>query len=263
MENVPIGPPKITEIRVKSVVTEQHGFGSPGEYSINPYRGCAHGCIYCYAIKFVFDDMNKRNHWGHWVEIKTNAADALLKDLPKLFDREIFVGSATDPYQPIEKKLGLTRQLLEILLMAHPKKVHLQTRSPHITRDIELLQKFGDTLTIGISIPTDSEVVRRAFEPRAPSIARRIETGRALFEAGLNVTATVAPLLPCTPKRLAARLSGAFPRAWVGRINFYGDEGGARALYSARDWDRFLRASHEGEVKAALKEVGLLRDNSS
>jgi DNA repair photolyase len=257
MEEMPIGPPKITEIRVKSVVTEQRGFGSPGEFSLNPYRGCQFACKYCYAKKFVFDDSKKRDEWGHWVEIKTNAADALLKDLPKLFDKEIFVGSATDPYQPIEKKLGLTRQLLEILLMAHPKKVHIQTRSPHIVSDIELLRKFGDTLSIGVSIPTDSEVVRRAFEPRAPSIARRIETGRALSAA------TVAPLLPCTPKRLAARLSGAFPRAWVGRINFYGDEGGARALYAARGWDRFLRAAHEAEVKATLKEVGLLRDNSS
>jgi DNA repair photolyase len=255
------GPPKITEISVKSIATEQRGFGAPGEYSLNPFRGCTFGCKYCYAKKFLFDDMEKRFEWGHWVEVKANAEGVLLKDLPKLFDAEVFVGSATDPYQPIEKRLGLTRRLLEILLLAHPKQVHIQTRSPHIVRDIDLLKEFGAALTVGISIPTDSEVVRRAFEPRAPSLARRIETGAALREAGIDVSASVAPLLPCTPKRLVARLKPAFVRAWVGRINFYGDEGGARTIYAERGWDRFLRTSHETEVKAALRDAGLYHDN--
>ncbi|MGC4043596.1 MAG: radical SAM protein [Armatimonas sp.] len=257
------GAPQITEVKVKSVATESRGFGSPGEFSLNPYRGCTFGCAYCYAKKFIFDDTKKRYDWGHWVEVKTNAADALLKELPKLFDKEIFVGSATDPYQPIEKRLGLTRQLLEILLLAHPRHVHIQTRSPHIVRDIDVLKAFGSTLSVGISIPTDSEVVRKAFEPRAPSLARRIETGKQLREAGITVSASVAPLLPCTPKRLAAKLAPAFDKVWVGRINFYGDEGGARAIYSEHGWDKYLRASHETDVKAALKEFGLYHHNSA
>jgi DNA repair photolyase len=258
MEDERRGPPTVTEISVKSVVTGSRGFGSPGDYTINPYRGCAHGCLYCYATKFVHDDLSKRENWGHWVEVTTNAADALLQDLPKLFGASIFFGSATDPYQPIETKLGLTRQLLEILLMAHPAKIHLQTRSPHVTRDIDVLQKFGDALTVGLSIPTDSEVVRRAFEPRAPSLARRIEAGKLLRDAGIRAEATVAPLLPCTPERLVQKLAPVFERAWVGRINFYGDDGGAREIYAARGWDRYLTAAHESAVKAALRNAGLL-----
>lgn len=255
-----MGPPQVREISARSVATMRQGFGVPGEITINPYRGCAFGCSYCYARKFVHDDREKRLSWGNWVEVKANAVDALARESHKLFDRAVFVGSATDPYQPLELKHGLTRALLEVLLFAHPKKVHLQTRSPHVVRDIPLLQRFGETLTVGISIPTDSDVVRRAFEPRAPSIARRIATGKALREAGLNVCASVAPLLPGTPRRLAQLLVPAFERAWVGTINFYGDEGEARAIYAAKGWDLYLRLAHAAQVKAALRDAGLLPD---
>lgn len=248
----------ITQIEVRSALTAQSGRrGMPCDYTINPYRGCLFGCSYCYAPQFIYEDAGKKADWGHWVEVKANAVDALQRESHKITGKTIFFSSATDPYQPIERKLGLTRALLEVLLFAFPAHVHLQTRSPHVTRDIDLFQRFGDTLRVGFSIPTDSDVVRKAFEPRAPSIARRLEAARALKEAGIPTTASIAPLLPCTPVRLARLLAPCFDRAWVGRINFHekGDE--LRQMYADRDWDAYLLPEHERNVRAALAEVNL------
>jgi DNA repair photolyase len=254
-----MGSCQITQIEVRSALTAQSRRSRiPCDYTINPYRGCLFGCSYCYARQFVYEDADKKADWGHWVEVKTNAVDALQRESHKLTGKTVFFSSATDPYQPIERKLGLTRALLEVLLLAFPAHIHLQTRSPYVTRDISLFQRFGDTLTVGISVPTDSDVVRKAFEPRAPSIARRLEAAQELKAAGIPTTASVAPLLPCTPTRLARLLAPCFDRAWVGSMNFYdrGDE--LRQMYADRGWDAYLLPAHERNVRAALKQVHLL-----
>jgi len=255
--------PLIQLTRVRSVVTERSGFGVPAEITLNPYRGCAFGCSYCYARKFVHDDLQRRVDWGAWVEVKENAVDVLLRDSHKCFDKSVFVGSATDPYQPLERKFRITRKLLEVLLRSFPRHVHIQTRSPFVVDDIPLLREFGERLTVGISIPTDSDIVRKAFEPRAPSIARRIATASALLDAGIAVEASVAPLLPCTPRRLAKMLSGKVRGAWVGSISFHGDEGDAQGVFRNRGWNSYLNPQHKADVKAALAKVGLIetRDN--
>lgn len=256
--------PDVRVVDVRSVAMRRTGFGIPADITLNPYRGCAFGCSYCYARKFVHDDLSKRATWGYWVEVKRNAVDALARESAKCHDATVFVGSATDPYQPLERRHRITRALLEVLLLAHPRSVHIQTRSPHVVDDIELLQRFGDTLTVGISIPTDSEVVRKAFEPRAPSLARRVEAATALRAAGIRTTASIAPLLPCTPRRLARMLEERFDDTWIGTIDFHGDEGGARGVYAARGWDHFLMPEHKHAVREALAAVGLAhrRDNS-
>ena len=248
----------ITKIEVRSALTQQRGGGGiPSDFSINPYRGCLFGCTYCYASKFVHDDPGKRAAWGHWVEIKENVVNALQRESHKMYGAYIFLGSATDPYQPIERRVGLTRAILELLLFAFPAHLHIQTRSPHVVRDIDLFQKFGESLTVGVSIPTDSEIVRKAFEPRAPSIPRRLAAARELNEAGIRVTASVAPLLPCTPKRLARLLQPAVTKAWVGEINFYDRAAELRAIYAAHGWNDYLLPAHKARVKAALTESGI------
>jgi DNA repair photolyase len=246
-------PVALKMIQVKSIVTAQApNGGMPFEVTINPYRGCQFGCSYCYASKFVHDDAAKKAAWGDWVEIKENAVDALQRESHKLYGKHIFFSSATDPYQPIELKLGLTRALLEVILMAYPAQLHIQTRSPHVVRDIDLFRRFGDSLQIGISIPTDSEVVRKTFEPRAPSIGRRLKAARALKEAGIRTTASIAPLLPCTPKRLARLLTPCFDRAWVGTMNFYEKEDPLRATFAAHGWEKYLLPDHAKNVREAL-----------
>lgn len=248
----------ITQIEVRSVLTAQNRQSSlPCDYTINPFRGCLFGCKYCYASKFVHEDADKKADWGQWVEIKRNAVDALQRESHKLHGKTVFFSSATDPYQPVELRLGLTRALLEVLLASFPAHVHIQTRSPHVVRDIDLFQRFGDTLAVGISIPTDSEVVRKAFEPRAPSIPRRLKAAKLLKEAGIRTTASIAPLLPCTPRRLAALLAPCFDRAWVGTLNFYDRSDPLRALYTERGWERYLHREHAENVRAALTEAGL------
>lgn len=249
----------ITEIEVRSVVTQQKSPGRiPFDVTINPYRGCLFGCAYCYASEFVYEDASKRAAWGEWVEVKKNAVDALQRESRKVTGQRVFFSSATDPYQPLEKRLGLTRACLEVLLMAAPAQLHIQTRSPHVLRDVELLQRFGDSLTVGISIPTDSDVVRKVFEPRAPSISRRLKAAKELRDAGIAVHASVAPLLPCTPKRLAKLLKPAVSEAWVSGMNFHWKEMQLRQLYTDRGWEYYLSRAHRLEVEAALTEAGLL-----
>lgn len=248
----------ITSIEVRSVLTVQNRRSRiPYDFTINPYRGCLFGCSYCYASQFVYEDADKKAEWGHWVEVKKNALDAFQRESHKMYGKSVFFSSATDPYQPLERKLGLTRALLEALLFAFPARVHIQTRSPHVVRDIALFQKFGDTLDVGISIPTDSDIVRKAFEPRAPSIARRLAAARQLKEAGIRTTASIAPLLPATPERLARLLVPGFDRAWVGAINFHEKEDALRAIYRQNGWEAFLHPEHKERVKAALASAGL------
>jgi DNA repair photolyase len=249
----------LRQIEVRSVLTAQsQGSSLPFDYTINPYRGCLFGCSYCYASRFVREDEDKRRQWGTWVEIKQNAVNALQRESHKLVGKNVFLSSATDPYQPVERRLGLTRALLEVLLLAFPARLHIQTRSPHVVRDLDLFQRFGDTLTVGISIPTDSDVVRKVFEPRAPSIPRRLQAARTLRQAGIVTIASLAPLLPCTPDRLARRLRPCFDRAWIEPLHFYDKEAHLRALYSQHGWERFLQPEHSEQVRAAVKAVGML-----
>lgn len=241
-------------VQARSVLTAQENRSSlPFDYTINPYRGCLFGCSYCYASRFVHEDTEKKEEWGTWVEVKANAVDALQRESHKLFGKSIFLASATDPYQPIERRLELTRALLEVVLMSFPGHVHIQTRSPMVVRDIDLFRRFGESLTVGISLPTDSDVVRRVFEPRAPAIFRRIRAAQELRAAGIRTTASIAPLLPCTPRRLARMVAGHFDRYWIGKLNRYEKAERLDAIYTQHGWERYVGDRHLEEVIAALQ----------
>nr|MDJ0557104.1 radical SAM protein [Microcoleaceae cyanobacterium MO_207.B10] len=161
----------------KSILNKATGFICAYDFTLNPYRGCQYGCSYCYAAAFSPNE-KMRDEWGKWVLIKENAAEILEKELmrwrKKNYDKlpTIYMSSVTDPYQPIESKTLLTRRLLEVMLEYKPILV-IQTRSPMITRDIDILQRFKN-LRINMSIPTGSEVVRKDFEPQTPSIRARL-----------------------------------------------------------------------------------------
>ena len=244
---------QITNVTARSILTQQSKYSSiPYDFTINPYRGCAFGCSYCYASKFVHDDANRKAEWGRWVEVKQNAVEVLQRESHKMYGKTIFFSSATDPYQPIERRLELTRALLQVLLFAFPARLHIQTRSPLVVRDIDLFKRFGRSLDVGISIPTDSDVVRKAFEPRAPSIGRRLAAARHLKESGIYITASVAPLLPCTPERLANLLRPCFHRAWVDGINFYEKEVPLREIYVANGWENYLSPEHAENTRQIL-----------
>ena len=199
---------EVREIEARSILTPQKVGSLAGhyDYALNPYAGCAFSCSYCYVPKFP-NGRHEPGEWGSWVEVKKNAPELIRKDRLKVFGSRIFFSSATDPYQYLELKYRLSRQCLEELSRYQPSKVTMHTRSHLILEDIELLKSFGDRLKVGVSITTDNEDIARQFEPKAPSIRRRLEVIQALHESGIKVFASIAPLLPCDPEALIEMLS--------------------------------------------------------
>ena len=195
----------IYTVEARSLLNKATGFMDAYDFTLNPYRGCQYGCSYCYAAAFS-PDQQKQQNWGEWVVIKTNAATIVEKELIRWQKKHdmpprIYMSSVTDPYQPIEKQQQLTKQLLTSMLPYQPILV-IQTRSPMVVRDLALLQQFKH-LRINISIPTGSEVVRKDFEPKSPSIKARLQTINKLrynlasnHEHKIRFSVTITPLLP-------------------------------------------------------------------
>ena len=169
-------------------------------YSMNPYQGCEHGCIYCYA-------RNTHQYWGYGagldferkIIIKENAPEVLAKQLenPNWEVRTIMLAGNTDCYQPIERKLQITRRLLQVLLQyRHP--VSLITKNALILRDIDLLQALSklNLMHVNISITTLNEQLRQKLEPRTATAAKRLHVVKQLAEADIPVNVMVAPVIP-------------------------------------------------------------------
>jgi DNA repair photolyase len=165
------------------------------DYTLNPYSGCSFGCNYCYAAFFARSNDEKDN-WGNWIKVKENALQLLMKWRKKpLMNKTIYISSVTDPYQPIEKQLELTRSILKELLTYHKPRLVIQTRSPFVTRDIDLLKQFEVT-QVNMTVTTDSEDVRKAFEPLCPSNKARLKAIKEVTDAGIQTCITMTPLLP-------------------------------------------------------------------
>ncbi|RAS80744.1 radical SAM protein [Priestia endophytica] len=199
-------------INSKSILTPANGLltSSGFTFSLNPYTGCAFGCSYCYvrempAAKYRDED------WGEYVDIKVNAASLLEAEARKAKRRgealSIFMSTATDPYQGIEAKTKLTRSLLEVMVSLKNDIDYLMihTRSPLVTRDIDLFQEFGEKILISMSIETDIEKVRKIFTPSAPPIAARLNSLKRVTEAGVPTRASISPMLPLS-KNIAKNL---------------------------------------------------------
>ena len=178
-----------------SILTEGKGFMDGYDFTLNPYSGCSFGCNYCYAAFFATTKENMDN-WCYWVKVKENALQLLIKFRKKpLKDKTIYLSSVTDPYQPIERELELTRNLLIELIKYHEIRLVIQTRSPLVTRDIDLFKQFK-AIQVNMSVTTDDEEVRKAFEPLCPSNKIRIKAITEIHEAGINSCITMTPLLP-------------------------------------------------------------------
>jgi DNA repair photolyase len=174
------------------------------DYSLNPYGGCSYGCSYCYAAFFVRDDQ-KREDWGKWVLVKENALEVLRKMKTDLRGKTVYMSSVTDPYQPIERRLLLVRSLLGELLERGVRLV-VQTRSPLVVRDIDLLRQF-EHARVNMTVGTDSREVHKVFEPHCPSPRRRLRAIQQVREAGVRSCITLTPLLPISnPERFVRDL---------------------------------------------------------
>ena len=170
------------------------------EYSMNPYQGCEHGCVYCYA-------RNTHPYWGYSagldfetkILIKREAPQILAKKLasPKWIGAPIMLSGNTDCYQPAEAKFKLTRQILEVAeRFNHP--ISIITKSALILRDIDILSRLAEKklVTVAISINTVTEATRRLLEPRTASIPRRLQVIEELSKAGVYVIGMLGPLIP-------------------------------------------------------------------
>ncbi len=190
------------------------------DYAINPYIGCAHGCTYCYA-KFMTRWYHKGEKWGSFVDVKMNAADCLAKEVDKKRKGVILFSSVTDAYQPVEKKYRITRSLLEILV-DHDFPVEILTKSSLVSRDIDVLGKIIEA-EVGLTVTSNDEKVRQAFEPGASSIAERLEALKLFSDAGIPTYAFLGPLLPFLSEadleKLLNTLADRVGRVLVDRLN--------------------------------------------
>ncbi len=168
--------------------------------SINPYRGCEFACRYCYArYTHEFMELRQPEDFERKIFVKQNAAWLLQQELREVRDgEEIAIGTATDPYQPVERRAKITRSLLEVLATRRGLRIGIVTKSALITRDIDLLEKIAaqNQLVLHITITTPDAKLARILEPRAPSPDLRFRTVARLRAAGLRAGILCSPLLP-------------------------------------------------------------------
>lgn len=190
--------PELVEVRVKSVLNRVCGMGFA--WSVNPYRGCAHGCPFCYARRtHWFLDEDGVRGWSTRIFVKVNAPQVLRAELARpSWKRELVaVGTATDPYQPAEARYRITRGILEVLAEFRTP-ASLVTRSPLVLRDLDVLQDLARRagLTVCISLVTLDPELARQIEPTVALPRHRLRTVQQLSEAGIRTGVLLAPVLP-------------------------------------------------------------------
>jgi len=203
----------VKEVLAKSILSPSKIY----PWVINPYTGCQHGCTYCYA-RFMKRVTGHREPWGGFVDVKINAAELLQVEIRKKKRGRVWVSGVCDPYQPLEKTYRLTRQCLEILAM-HEWPVIIQTRSPLVLRDMDIIRNARD-FEVGLSVTTADDTIRNLFEPDAPPIPDRLQALEELHNAGIRTYAMIAPVLPGA-EGLAALLNGKVDYVLVDRMNYH------------------------------------------
>lgn len=167
------------------------------DYVINNYVGCNHGCIYCYA-EFMKRFTNHTEKWGEFLDVKKFNEEKFVKYLKKInSDKKILMSSVTDPYNPYEIKYKSTRNILKLFIQANNEHIHLEilTKSLLIFRDIDLLKKIKN-ITVGISLNTLNDNLRRQIEPCAGNIKSRIEILKKLKGENIPVYLFISPIFP-------------------------------------------------------------------
>jgi DNA repair photolyase len=203
----------VKEVHSKTILSKSKVF----DYTINPYIGCQHNCTYCYA-RFMKRYSGHKEEWGEFVDAKINAPSLLQLEIERKKAGRVWISGTCDPYQPLEKKYELTRKCLDIL-SKHAWPVTIQTKSPLVNRDVDLLRKING-VEVGLTITTADERIRKMFEPNLSSIKERIETLWNLRSAGIRTFAMIAPLLP-KAQGLVEQLSGNVDYVLVDKMNYH------------------------------------------
>ncbi len=200
LESLPALKTNIHIEKPRSVVSRNDSPDIAFDRSVNPYRGCEHGCVYCYARPtHAYVGYSPGLDFETEIFVKDGAAQALERELsaPGYVAKTLAIGSNTDPYQPVEKRHRVMRSILEVLARAnHP--VGIVTKSALVARDIDLLAPMAEKglVKVAISVTTLDGALARAMEPRAAAPHRRLETIEKLSAAGIPVSVMVAPIIP-------------------------------------------------------------------
>lgn len=222
------------EIEAKTILNPTGGFLSTFTHSLNAYQGCAFGrggCPYCYVRAMPIQRFAGKP-WGEWLKVKVNAPELLAKELAKLKGTplRIFMSTATDPYQGVESRLKLTRRILEIFEAGgNFGRLVVQTRSPLIERDIDVLASLGSRVVASITVETNRDEVRRAVTPTTPSVERRLKTLERLSAVGIETQAAISPVLPCDPALFADLIAPICTRVVVDTLTDGDGAGGRRS----------------------------------
>lgn len=184
-------------------LTKTGGFLRGFTHTLQPYIGCRFGCEYCYVKGLSVHHFHQpKLDWGDYVHPRLGLAEKLRQELKRLATKgelattAIFMSSATDPYQGLERRWRLSRACLDVLLDYPPGLVVVQTRSPIVADDFTRLQALGNCCWLSFTLETDRDDVRQAVTPRCPAIGQRLATISAARAAGLNVQIAVSPCLP-------------------------------------------------------------------
>ena len=203
----------IREVQAKTILSKS----GITDYCINAYMGCSFGCGYCYA-QLIIRKFHPGQEWGSYLDIKTNAPELLEKEIKNAKRGTVMLSSVTDPYQPVEKKYELTKKCLEILLR-HDFPITVLTRSPLITRDIDLLKKFNEC-SVGVSITTNNDKIKNLFEPLTPPFKTRIETLEKLYTSGLHTYAFIGPILPMDARAVGEAVAPNVEHVFIDKLNY-------------------------------------------
>ena len=166
------------------------------DYTINPYTGCQHGCVYCYANFMRRFSGHFHDAWGSFVDVKTNLLDVLGKELQRRPGGTIWLSSVCDPYQPLERKYQLTRGAIELLSRHKQFPISILTKNVLVLRDLDLLERMKDRVDVGFTITTFNSDAQPIFEPFASVVNDRIKALGKLNEAGIDTWVFIAPILP-------------------------------------------------------------------
>ncbi len=244
----------VREVFAKSILNKSKVM----DYCINPYVGCEHACVYCYARLFMPRYSKHKEKWGSFVDVKINAAEILKKQIKKAEKKPVWISGVTDPYQPLEAKYSLTRKCLEVLL--HEQwPITIQTKSLLVLRDLELLKRFKQA-EVGFTITTDRESIAKLFEPNAPAIKERVTALQKLHEEGIRTFAFIGPILPCDAEHLASMLFDKVDYVFLDRMNykstiekFYKEhtlEYALKSEFFKEKKQSFLSAFHDAGIEA-------------
>ena len=246
------------EVEVKSALNAVKGM--PFDWSLNPWSGCAHKCTYCFARAYHarYREKNVGTDFDSNVEVRVNIADVLRKELRRRREGSLAIGTATDPYQPIEGKYRLTRRCLEALV-EYPMPTSIVTKGPLVVRDIDVLKKLDERtdLTVYFSVPcVDEEIVRKTDPGTAPP-RQRLRALRMLREAGIDAAVLCMPVLPgitdlSTP-RLAPRARRARPRSGTARSRSTPRSSSTTTTFSRRSSLRWSPATPRSTAAARIR----------